>query len=109
VTDENQVVITGAVCKAPETRHSPAGVPLTRFTVEHRARRIVNGIARETWFRIVVAAAAELGRSAAALAAGDRVRIRGFLSRSDWRKDERHVTLHAESIERLQQQQQNAV
>ncbi len=106
MADENQVVITGAVCKAPETRHSPAGVPLTRFTVEHHARRVVNGVSRETWFRIVVAAAAELGRRAAGLRSGDRVRVHGYLSRSDFRKDERHVTLHAESIERLHEQQQ---
>lgn len=103
MADENQIVITGAVCKAPETRHSPAGVALTRFTVEHRARRIVNGVSRETRFRIVVAAAAELGRSAAVLRSGDRVRIHGYLSRSDIRMDERHITLHAESIERLQE------
>ncbi len=99
--DENLVVIAGVVCKAPETRHSPAGIALTRFTVEHRARRSLNGIMRETCFRIVVAASDGAGKTAATLASGDRVRVRGFLSRSDYRRDERHVTLHAESIERL--------
>ncbi len=100
--DENRVVITGVVCKAPETRHSPAGIALTRFTVEHRARRSINGVMRESCFRIVVAASADPGKQAAALASGDRVRVSGFLSRSDYRRDERHVTLHAESIERLE-------
>ncbi len=106
--DDNRVIVAGVVCKRPETRHTPAGIPLTHFTVEHRSRRVVNGIPRETWFRIVVAAAgANPGRGAAALAEGDRVRVTGYLSRSDYRKDERHVTLHAETIERMPRDEPN--
>lgn len=106
--DDNRVVVAGVVCKAPETRHTPAGIALTRFTVEHRSRRVINGVSRETWFRIVVAAAgANPGRGAMGLAGGDRVRITGYLSRSDYRKDERHVTLHAETIERLPREESN--
>lgn len=101
--DENQVIIAGTVCKSPETRHSPAGISLTRFTLEHQSSRKTTGVPRQPRFRIVVVVAGEpLSREAGRLATGDRVRVTGFLSRSDYRRDERHLTLHAETLIRKQ-------
>lgn len=93
-------MLTGTVCKAPETRYSPAGIPLTRFTLEHRSRQMEAGMEREAQCRIVVMAAGrELKDRAAQLLEGQVVTVSGFIARADSRQGEAKLILHAQQIE----------
>jgi primosomal replication protein N len=94
------VLLSGEVHKAPETRYSPAGIPITRFVLQHQSRQMEAGLPREVNCRIVVVAAGEeMAQRAGALQPGDEVRIRGFLSRNSHRDSEARLVLHAQAID----------
>ena len=95
----NVLVIEGLVVQSPETRVSPAGIPISRFAIEHQSLCEEAGMAREVRFRIgVVATGAGLQAEIAALADGSRVRIQGFIARAGYRSEEHRLLLHAQSI-----------
>jgi len=96
---DNRLVVSGVICNPPESRNSPAGIPLTRFTLEHRSQQVEAGLARDTFFKIVViAAGTALKQVAAKLQRGDEVYVEGFLSRMSYREDEARLALHAKTI-----------
>jgi primosomal replication protein N len=98
----NVLVIEGLVVQPPETRVSPAGIPISRFAIEHQSLCEEAGMAREVRFRIgVVASGQGLQAPVAALQAGSRVRIRGFIARAGYRSEEHRLLLHAQSIDIL--------
>jgi primosomal replication protein N len=99
---ENQVVIAGSVCQGPQTRFSPAGIPITQFTLDHHSQQLEAGVQREAVCRLIVVAVGErLQPAVATLTPGCLVRVRGFLSRAGSRTGETRLTLHADSIEIL--------
>jgi primosomal replication protein N len=99
---ENCLIITGRLIRSDKVRYSPAGVAITRFTLEHRSRQIEAGIDREALCRIVVIACGEgLQGKVAKLVPGVTVTVRGFVSRANHRHGEKRLVLHAEHIELL--------
>ena len=93
-------MLTGTVCKAPETRYSPAGIPLTRFTLEHHSLQTEAGMERAAKCRIVVMAAGrELKDQIESVEAGHVVTVTGFISRADNRQGEPRLVLHAQQIQ----------
>jgi len=99
VSAENRLIVSGVVCNPPESRNSPAGIPLTRFTLEHRSQQVEATLPRDTYFKIVViAAGAALKQVAVNLQRGDEVCVEGFLSRMSYREDEARMALHAQTI-----------
>ena len=100
---ENRLLIAGTVARQPETRTSPAGIPIVRFPLQHRSQRPEAGLQRRVELSLqVVAAGRELEAVTRTLQEGDAVKVAGFLSRSDHRSSEAKLVLHAERIERLQ-------
>lgn len=100
--DDNRLVLSGHVAVGVERRETPAGVPVTRFTVEHVSRQIEAGMAREARCRLaVVAAGVELHAGLDGLAAGEPIRVTGFLARAGYRHEEHRLVLHAQRVERL--------
>ena len=98
----NALVIEGLVVQPPETRVSPAGIPISRFAVDHHSLCEEAGMPREVRFRLgVVVAGQVLQATVGALQTDSRVRIRGFLARAGYRSDERRLLLHAQSIDIL--------
>ncbi|WJW74791.1 primosomal replication protein N [Thiohalobacter sp. IOR34] len=98
----NQVWLSGTLVRDPEFRHSPAGIPLGRFTLEHQSRQQEAGMPRQARLRITVKAAGDLLlQRLRTLQRGDRVRVRGFLNRDNHRNGEQRLVLHAEQIESL--------
>ncbi|MDH5359481.1 MAG: primosomal replication protein N [Gammaproteobacteria bacterium] len=90
----------GQVVKPPDTRHSPAGIPITRFVLQHQSRQLEAGIPREVQCRIVVVAAGkELAHRAQSLSLEEQVRVTGFISRSSHKGGESKLVLHAQVIE----------
>ncbi|PKM42343.1 MAG: primosomal replication protein N [Gammaproteobacteria bacterium HGW-Gammaproteobacteria-1] len=102
---DNRLLIAGIVARRPETRTSPAGIPITRFTLRHQSQRPEAGLNRRVECSLqVVVCGHELGRAIKGLQEGEAVRVAGFLSRADHRNSEATLALHAERIERLQPQ-----
>ncbi len=98
----NELVIEGRVVRAAETRYSPAGIPISRFALNHSSNCLEAGMQREIRLRIgVVASGKELQVKVAGLAPDDRVRVKGFLARAGYRSADNRLVLHAQMIELL--------
>lgn len=98
----NVLVIEGLVVQLPETRVSPAGIPISRFNIEHQSVCEEAGMSREVRFKIgIVASGKDLQPVIGALGIGSLVRVQGFMARAGYRSDENRLLLHAQSIEIL--------
>lgn len=99
---ENQLQIAGVVGNSPETRFSPAGIPIARFTLKHQSLQSEAGMQRQVICNIGVVASGEaLQQSVQQLQTGEGVRVSGFLARANNRQGENRLILHAEQIERI--------
>lgn len=99
---ENRLQIAGIVGNSPETRYSPAGIPIARFTLKHQSLQSEAGMQRQVICNIGVMASGEaLQPLVAQLQAGDGIRVVGFLARANNRQGENRLILHAERIERI--------
>jgi len=97
---DNHLVITGVVARPPETRYSPAGIPITRFPLRHRSQQMEAGEMREATMSVgVVASGKELAAITAKLEQGSAVRIEGFLTRTSHRHESCRLVLRAQRIE----------
>ena len=99
---DNRLVISGVLGNQPETRRSPAGIPITRFTLRHESLQQEADMQRQAICNIGVIASGEaLQQTTQTLQSGQQVRISGFLSRANNRQGENRLILHAEKIELL--------
>ncbi len=97
---ENRLVLTGVVREKPQTRYTPAGIPITSFHLQHHSVQQEAGHPRKAVCTLPVFLAGEdLQRKAGALEAGTRVRVTGFVSRADNRQGEYRLVLHGQRIE----------
>lgn len=97
---ENCLALSGIVCKQPETRYSPAGIPLTRFTLEHESVQVEADMPRRAYCRIIVTAAGEaLSSITRGLTLGQHVAVRGFVCRADHRLGRHSLILHAQDVQ----------
>jgi primosomal replication protein N len=97
---DNHLVITGVVARDPETRYSPAGIPIIRFSLQHRSQQMEAGRMREAVMSIgVVASGDALAAVATGLEQGSEVRVEGFLTRSGHRHESCRLVLRAQRIE----------
>lgn len=98
----NRLTVTGKLVSAPETRKSPAGISITRFSLWHRSQQQQAGHQREVDFRIsVVASGRELEQVVKQLQIDSFVSVTGFISRANYRQAESQLVLNAEQIELL--------
>ena len=99
---DNCLIIVGQLAGTCETRITPAGVPISRFLLEHHSGQQEAGLPREARCRIPVMACGEaLVRVARHLAPEARVRVQGFVSRANHREGEYRLVLHAARIDIL--------
>jgi primosomal replication protein N len=98
---DNRLVIAGTVVNRPETRTSPAGIPITRFSLRHESVQSEAGMNRKASCMIAVVASGKGNQAAVQqLEQGSTVRVTGFLTRAE-RSQEYRLVIHAESIEKL--------
>ena len=101
-TADNCLIIVGQLAGTCETRMTPAGVPISRFLLEHHSGQQEAGLPREARCRIPVMACGEtLASIARRLAPEARVRVQGFVSRANHREGEYRLVLHAARIDIL--------
>jgi primosomal replication protein N len=92
----NQVVLEGVIADMDTLRYTPAGVPRVEFRIDHNSRqREANG-EREVNVSVAVVALADAALAMAKLKAGDRVAVKGFLSRRSLKSD--YPVLHVNQI-----------
>ncbi len=105
---DNCLLIAGRVAGPSQTRYSPAGLPIARFLLEHHSQQVEAAIPRDTRCRLPVIACGEaLAQAVQTLPVGTLVRIRGFLSRANYRQGEHQLVVHAEQIEILNSVQES--
>ncbi len=98
----NALVIEGLVVQQPETRVSPAGIPISRFSIEHQSVCEEARMSREVRFKLgIVAAGRDLQSVVGQLDTNSRIRVQGFMARAGYRTEENRLLLHAQSIEIL--------
>lgn len=97
---DNQLVLGGHITAIRATRKSPAGIPITQLTLEHRSTQQEASYPRLAQCRIkVMVCGKQLHQNLPALAVGQQVRISGFISRANNRQGEAQLVLHAVNIE----------
>ena len=99
---DNRLVMAGVVGNEPETRYSPAGIAIARFTLKHNSQQVEAGMKRQAICNIgVVASGDRLLQTVQQLKTGEGIRVTGFLARANNRQGENRLILHAEQIDRL--------
>ncbi len=94
--------MAGVVGNEPETRYSPAGIAIARFTLKHQSQQSEAGMKRQVICNIgVIASGDALQRTVQQLKTGEGIRVTGFLARANNRQGENRLILHAEQIEKL--------
>ena len=95
----NRLSLSGRVGRKLETRITPGGVPLTRFTLAHRSQQLEDGLPVLTVLNILVVAAGKtLSEAAEHLQEGQAVVVEGFLNRAKLRERQSRLVLHAQEI-----------
>jgi len=90
-------VLAGALCSIGKLRHTPAGVPVLEFGLEHESEVVEAGAARKVNVAVEAIAFEGEARLVAGAALGSRLRVQGFLGAKSRRS--RKVVLHATRIE----------
>ena len=99
---EHRLQIDGIVANNPQTRYSPAGIPIARFTLKHQSQQSEAGMNRQVICNIGVVASGEaLQQVVKQLQTGEGIRVSGFLARANNRQGENRLILHADSIEQI--------
>lgn len=100
--DVNEVVFSGRLVDPPDRRHSPAGVPIARFTLLSESRQREGDVERTIRLMAGVRAAGEaLADTVRQLDAGTAVRVKGYLARARLREGESRLIIIANAIETL--------
>ncbi|MEE9494537.1 MAG: primosomal replication protein N [Gammaproteobacteria bacterium] len=96
---DNLLVLSGSVTDTPVSRTTPAGIPIMRFYLDHQSEQLEAGHERTVQCRMrVVVVGKSLNRQMASLREGDRIKIRGFLSKGGYRSADTRIELHALDI-----------
>lgn len=93
-------MIGGVVGSEPQTRISPAGIPISRFLLKHHSEQHEAGLKRHAQCAIgVVATGHELQDVVKQLHQGSGVNVSGFLASANSRSGEYRLVLHVTEIE----------
>lgn len=96
---DNRVLISGLLFKVYETRYSPAGIPMTRFILDHQSAQIEAGLSRNIRCKaLVVIAGTALHRLFSGLTIGQEITVEGYLSQVSYQGQNPKLCINAESI-----------
>jgi len=99
------MTLCGLVVSEVKSRTTPAGISISRFTLEHSSRQREAGKLRKVDCRIVVIAAGEsFERITRSLTKGKQISVEGFISYESSQQLETRLVLHAQTITELKHQ-----
>jgi len=89
----NAVALHGELTEIEPLRHTPAGIPLLHFKLQHRSHQNEAGFKRQVECEMGAVAMGEVAVMLARLTEGQNVTVSGFLNRRN--RMSRQVILHA--------------
>ena len=93
----NRVTIAGRLIELDALRHTPAGVPVLKFRLQHDSLQTEAGGERKVSCEIAAVAFEREARLLAAAKLGSNVKVNGFLAAKS--RTSRTLVLHATQIE----------
>jgi len=93
----NRVVLCGKLVELDILRHTPGGVPILKFRIEHESDQVEAGEKRRVNCEVAGVAFEREAKLLASVALGSRLTISGFLDRKGRSKNQ--LVLHATHIE----------
>jgi len=97
LVDTNQLALAGRISELDALRHTPAGIPLLDFRLEHESEQTEAGMARQVRLEVACLATEREARLLAAAPLGANVELRGFLAPRG--RSSRQLVLHVTSFE----------
>jgi primosomal replication protein N len=95
--EANEVALSGELAGIEPLRHTPAGIPLIHFKLQHRSQQVEAGYKRQVECEISGVAMAEVAVAMSRMKAGQTVRVSGFLNRKN--RMSAQLLLHATRAE----------
>ena len=96
---ENRVVVSGVIAKIYDVRHTPAGIPITRFVLEHQSEQSEADLKRNIRCQVFIVASGKKLRSVLkALDIGTQLTVEGYLNQVSFRGTNPQLCVNAEII-----------
>ena len=89
----NAVALNGELAEIETLRHTPAGIPLLHFKLQHRSEQYEAGFKRRVECEMGAVAMGDVAVRLAGLKTGQTIRVSGFLNRKS--RLSKQVILHA--------------
>jgi len=96
-TEHNRLVLRGRLVELDILRHTPGGVPILKFRIEHRSAQAEGGKMRSVSCEVAGVAFEREAKLLSAAALGSELTLTGFLDRKGRSKN--LLVLHATHIE----------
>jgi primosomal replication protein N len=93
----NRVTVSGRLIELDALRHTPGGVPVMKFRLQHDSTQMEAGTARKVSCEIAAVAFEREATLLAAAKLGSNVKVTGFLAARS--RTSRSVVLHATEVE----------
>lgn len=93
----NTVRLSAILAAVEPLRHTPAGLPVVDFTLQHQSQQMEAGHQRQVECEMTAKAAGELAVRIAGFRQGSAVEVEGFLNRKH--RLSRQTVLHVTNIE----------
>jgi primosomal replication protein N len=93
----NAVALRGQLTEVEPLRHTPAGIPLLHFRLQHRSLQNEAGFRRQVECEMSAVAMGEVAVRLARVRAGQTVNVSGFLNRRN--RMSKQLMLHATEAE----------
>jgi len=87
------------VTKVYDTRHTPAGIPITRFVLEHQSEQSEADLKRNIRCQVfIVASGKKLRNQTRDLSAGQTITVEGYLNQISFQGTNPQLCVNAEKI-----------
>jgi primosomal replication protein N len=94
---ENRVVLRGRLIELDVLRHTPGGVPILKFRIEHESSQTEGGAGRKVSCEVAAVAFDREAKLLSSAQLGSSLTISGFLDRKG--RSRHQLVLHATHIE----------
>jgi len=93
----NTVTLSGTISSIEPLRHTPAGLPLVRFRLQHRSTQAEAGISRQVECEVGCVGMGNITAALSTRRVGEEIQVTGFLSKAG--RNSSHLTLHVLAVE----------
>jgi primosomal replication protein N len=97
LAQDNRVAVSGRLIELDALRHTPGGVPVMKFRLQHDSTQTEAGAARKVSCEIAAVAFEREATLLAAAKLGSNVKVAGFLAAKS--RTSRSLVLHATEVE----------